>query len=170
MKKYVVTALMLVGMVATFAAQKRATTDAQSVTKSQAGSSEEAQFRALEQKLFDVTGKTDLDGMEQLFDAEYFTVNHDASTGDKASTLSARRANPWKLDKVETSEFRMRHLAPEVVVVNGRSKYFMGGKMVGDVRHTEIWVKRSTEWKFAGWQGTPVPAEPDAKQAAVQNK
>jgi hypothetical protein len=31
---------------------------------------------------------------------------------------------------------------------------FMGDKMLGEVYHTEIWIKEKGKWMFDGWQGT----------------
>jgi len=30
----------------------------------------------------------------------------------------------------------------------------MGDKILGEIYHTEIWIKEKGKWMFDGWQGT----------------
>jgi hypothetical protein len=42
----------------------------------------------------------------------------------------------------------------DVAIINGRSQYLMGDKVLAEVYHTEIWLKEKGKWMFDGWQGT----------------
>ncbi|MFN2452610.1 MAG: DUF4440 domain-containing protein [Pyrinomonadaceae bacterium] len=116
---------------------------------------DEQMFRKLERKMFDAfEGKPNLEALEQFFADDYFTINADGKTANKQQTLEAMRSRQFQVDKIESDEFLLRRYG-DTVVITGRSAYFKGGQKVGEVRHTQIWVKRSGRWQLSGWQGTP---------------
>jgi hypothetical protein len=121
---------------------------------------DDAKFRALERKMFDASIKA-INGndaeLRKLLDADYYSINADGSTDD-AKSIDYSKLAAFHLTRVETSDFKLRHLGNDVAIINGISRYFSGDKLIAQVRHTQVWVNRAGEWKFASWQGTMLPA------------
>lgn len=117
---------------------------------------DEKMFRNLERSMFDAfEGKPNLEALERLFTDDYFSINADGKTANKQQALEALRRGYLRVDKITSEEFRLRRFG-DTAVINGRSAYFKDGKKIGEVRHTEIWVKRDGNWRLLGWQGTPI--------------
>jgi hypothetical protein len=112
-------------------------------------------FRKLERELFDAfEGKPDLETLERFFAEDYFSINADGKTANKQQSLEAVRSGYLQVDKITSDEFRLCRYG-DTAVITGSSAYFKDGKKIGEVRHTQIWVKRKGQWQLAAWQGTP---------------
>ncbi len=127
---------------------------------------QESRFRKLERKMFDASVKflnNEKSEFLGIVDEDYWSINADGSSGDKAS-LSAVKfpVQAMSIDRIESSEFRLRVFG-NVAVINGKSFYYSDAQNVAEVLHTQIWVKRKSGWKLAGWQGTMVKS-PDPKK------
>jgi hypothetical protein len=123
-------------------------------------SNEEQMFRQLERQMFDATqGKADLAAFDRIWADDFFSINHDGSTVDKQQTLAFLRTGKFLAEKITSDEFRLRRYG-DSAVITGRSTYFVGGQKVGDVRHTQVWIKRNGRWQLVGWQGTPIQDPP----------
>lgn len=118
---------------------------------------DEKMFRQLEREMFDAfEGKPNLDALERLYSDDFFTINHDGKTANKQQTLEALRSGQFQIDKIQNDEFLLRRCG-DTAIITGRSIYFKNEQKAGEVRHTQIWVKRSGRWQLLGWQGTAVP-------------
>jgi hypothetical protein len=117
---------------------------------------DEQMFKRLEREMFDATeGKPNLEAVERIWADDFFSINHDGSAVNKQQMMVVLRSGQVLADRITSDEFRLRRYG-NTVVVTGRSAYFTGGRKVGEVRHTQIWVKRSGRWQLVGWQGTPL--------------
>lgn len=116
---------------------------------------DEQAFRKLERGMFDAfEGKPNLDALERFFSDDFFSINADGKTDNKQQTLEALRSGKFQVDKITSDEFRLRRNG-DTAVITGRSLYFKNGQNVGEVRHTQIWIKHNGRWQLLGWQGTP---------------
>lgn len=115
---------------------------------------DEKMFRSLERSMFDAfEGKPDLEALGRLFADDYFSINADGSTANRQQAIEALRRGHLQVDRITSEEFLLRR-SGDTAVVTGRSAYFKDGKKIGDVRHTQIWIKRNGHWQLLGWQGT----------------
>ena len=120
---------------------------------------DEQMFRRLEREMFDATaGKPNPEAIDRLFADDYFSINHDGSAVNKQQLMAVLRSGQVLAERITSDEFRLRRYG-DTAVVTGRSAYFAGGRKVGEVRHTQIWVRRRGRWQLVGWQGTPVGEE-----------
>lgn len=118
---------------------------------------DERMFRQLEREMFEAfEGEPNFDALERLYADDFFTINADGKTANKQQTLEALRSGQFQVDQITSDEFRLRRFG-NMAVVTGRSAYFKNGQIAGEVRHTQIWIKRSGRWKLLGWQGTGTP-------------
>lgn len=116
---------------------------------------DEQMFRKLERGMFDAfEGKPNLKALGRLFADDYFSINADGKTANKQQAIEAVRRGYLQVDKITSEEFRLRRYG-DTAVITGRSAYFKDGQKIGEVRHTQIWVKRNGHWQLLGWQGTP---------------
>jgi hypothetical protein len=83
------------------------------------------ELEAAETKMFDAVLKYDPAYFKDYVPDDYITINADGV-----------------------------RLYGDVAIINGRSQYLMGDKILGEVYHTEIWLKEKGKWMFDGWQGT----------------
>lgn len=124
-------------------------------TETNRADNDEQLFRNMERGMFDAfEGKPNLEALERLFADDYFSINADGQTANKKQAIEALRRGYLQVDKITSEEFRLRRCG-DTAVITGRSAYFKDGKKIGEVRHTQIWVKRDGHWQLLGWQGTP---------------
>jgi hypothetical protein len=103
---------------------------------------DEQLFRKLEREMFDATqGKPDLVAFGRIWADDFYSINHDGSAVDKQQTAAVLKAGQFFAEKITSDDFKLRRYG-DTAVVTGRSSYFVGGAKVGEVRHTQIWVKR----------------------------
>ena len=85
---------------------------------------------------------------------DYITINADGVMQTKEQILAdSSRKNLFAGVSYKLFDRKIR-LYGDVAIINGRSQYLMGDKILGEVYHTEIWIKEKGKWMFDGWQGT----------------
>ena len=111
-------------------------------------------LEAAEAKMFDAILKYDPVYWKDNVPNDYITINADGVMQTKGQILAdSARKNLFAGVSVKLFDRKIR-LYGDVAIINGRSQYLMGDKILGEVYHTEIWIKEKGEWMFDGWQGT----------------
>ena len=112
------------------------------------------ELEAAEEKMFDAILKYDPVYWKDYVPDDYITINADGVMQTKEQILadsSRKKLFAGVTYKLFDRKIRMYG---EVAIINGRSQYLMGDKILGEVYHTEIWIKEKGKWMFDGWQGT----------------
>jgi len=117
----------------------------------------EADFKELEAaetKMFDAILKYDPAYWRDYVSSDYITINADGVMQTKEEILAdSARKKLFSGVSYKLFDRKIRSYG-NVAIINGRSQYLMGDKILGEVYHTEIWVKEKGKWIFDGWQGT----------------
>ena len=112
------------------------------------------ELEAAETKMFDAVLKYDPVYWKDNVPADYITINADGVMQTKEQILAdSARKNLFAGVSYKLFDRKIR-LYGDVAIINGRSQYLMGDKILGEVYHTEIWIKKKGKWMFDGWQGT----------------
>ena len=112
------------------------------------------ELETAEAKMFDAVLKYDSVYWNDNVPNDYITINADGVMQTKEQILAdSSRKNLFAGVSYKLFDRKIR-LYGDVAIVNGRSQYLMGDKILGEVYHTEIWIKQKGKWMFDGWQGT----------------
>jgi len=112
------------------------------------------ELEAAEAKMFDAVLKYDLVYWNDNVPNDYITINADGVMQTKEQILAdSSRKNLFAGVTYKLFDRKIR-MYGDVAIINGRSQYLMGDKILGEVYHTEIWIKEKGKWMFDGWQGT----------------
>ena len=112
------------------------------------------ELETAETKMFDAVLKYDTVYWKDYVPDDYITVNADGVMQTKEQILAdSSRKNLFAGVSYKLFDRKIR-LYGDVAIINGRSQYLMGDKILGEVYHTEIWIKEKGKWMFDGWQGT----------------
>jgi hypothetical protein len=112
------------------------------------------ELEAAEAKMFDAILKYDPVYWNNNVPNDYITINADGVMQTKEQILAdSSRKNLFAGVSYKLFDRKIR-IYGDVAIINGRSQYLMGDKILGEVYHTEIWIKEKGKWMFDGWQGT----------------
>jgi hypothetical protein len=112
------------------------------------------ELEAAETKMFDAVLKFDLVYWRDYVPSDYITINADGVMQTKEQILAdSARKNLFSGVSYKLFDRKIRFHG-DVAIINGKSQYLMGDKILGEVYHTEIWIKEKGKWMFDGWQGT----------------
>ena len=112
------------------------------------------ELEAAEAKMFDAVLKYDSVYWADNVPNDYITINADGVMQTKEQILAdSSRKNLFAGVSYKLFDRKIR-LYGDVAIINGRSQYLMGDKILREVYHTEIWIKEKGKWMFDGWQGT----------------
>jgi hypothetical protein len=112
------------------------------------------ELEAAEEKMFDAILKYDPGYWNDDVPDDYITINADGVMQTKKECMAdSARKNLFAGVSYKLFDRKIR-LYGDVAIINGRSQYLMGDKILGEVYHTEIWIKQKGKWMFDGWQGT----------------
>ena len=112
------------------------------------------ELEAAETKMFDAILKYDPAYWRDHVPDDYITINADGVMQTKEQILAdSARKDLFAGVSYKLFDRKIR-VHGDVAIINGRSQYLMGDKILGEVYHTEIWIKEKGKWMFDGWQGT----------------
>ena len=112
------------------------------------------ELEAAEAKMFDAILKYDSVYWNDNVPNDYITINADGVMQTKEQILAdSSRKKLFAGVSYKLFDRKIRKYG-DVAIINGRSQYLMGDKILGEVYHTEIWIKEKGKWMFDGWQGT----------------
>ncbi|HWQ31850.1 MAG TPA: nuclear transport factor 2 family protein [Blastocatellia bacterium] len=122
------------------------------------------QLRQAHEQFIAVTAKGDADGMAQLIADDYFVTGADGRTADRAGALAQVKQNRAQVEMKE-DDVNVRLLGSSGVVTGLiRWKVGTGEKAAtGQVRFTEVWVRRKGRWQLAIAQATAVQSKAEEK-------
>lgn len=152
MKRILVIALLLALPVAAFGQAR----GKRSSRASRAGQSPavENELKRAQREWLDAYVKNDAAQLARLTSDDFISTGHDGKVGGKEQALDAIKAGNVALDAIETDDFRMR-LYGNTAVVTGTTAYKKGERILGQVRYTQVWVRRAPgRWQTVSWQGT----------------
>lgn len=112
------------------------------------------ELEAAEIKMFDAVPKFDPEYWKNQVHPDYISINADGVMQTKGEAMAdSARKNMFAGVICKLFDRKIR-LYGNVAIINGRSQYLLGDKIVAEVYHTEIWIKEKGKWMFDGWQGT----------------
>jgi hypothetical protein len=127
------------------------------------GSVAEEQLRQIHEQFLAVTAKGDAEGMERLIADDYFVTGTDGRTADKTAALALVKQNRAQVE-MKDEEVQVRLLDGSGVVTGLiRWKAGAGEKTAtGQVRFTEVWIRRKGRWQLSVAQATAVQSKAEA--------
>jgi hypothetical protein len=112
------------------------------------------ELETAEAKMFDAVLKYDPVFWKENVPKDYITINADGVMQTKEQIMAdSARKNLFAGVTYKLFDRKIR-LYGDVAIINGRSQFLMGDKILGGVYYTEIWIKEKGKWMFDGWQGT----------------
>ena len=112
------------------------------------------ELEASELKMFDAVLKYDPEFWKNSVHKDYITINADGVMQTKEVIMAdSARKNMFAGVTFKLFDRKVR-VYGDVAIINGRSQYLMGDKVLAEVYHTEIWIKENGKWMFDGWHGT----------------
>ncbi len=117
------------------------------------------ELEAAEAKMFKAILGYDVSYWTNNVHKDYVTINADGVMQTKEECMADYARKKMFAGMSYKLFDRKVRLYGKVAIINGRSQYIMDDKVLGEVYHTEIWVKEKGKWMFNGWQGTYVKVE-----------
>ena len=115
-----------------------------------------AELIAAETEMFAKITKQDPDFMQNLVASDYFSINADGSTNNKAQLMALKGTPQQQMMAAATyKEFdRQIRAYGNVGIVTGRTRAYMQDTYLVEFLWTAIFVKQHDKWMFTHWQGT----------------
>ncbi len=105
-------------------------------------------LEALEKEWFRVYETHDLAPLHRLIADDFIATLADGAMRGKREHIEAYRADFEALERVESSELRVRVHTPELAVVTGLYTATLRGKQgVTRYRYTDTWLRRGGGWQ-----------------------
>jgi len=128
------------------------------------------ELEAAEIKMFNAILKYDPEFWKNSVHQDYITINADGVMQTK-EMIMADTARKNMFAGVTFKLFdRKTRVYGDVAIINGRSQYLMGEKVLAEVYHTEIWLKEKGKWLFDGWHGTYTKESQNQLELAKRKK
>ncbi len=112
------------------------------------------ELEAAEAKMFKAILGYNMSYWKNNVHKDYVTINADGVMQTKEESMADYARKKMFAGMSYKLFDRKIRLYGNVAILNGRSQYIMGDKVLGEVYHTEIWIKEKGKWMFNGWQGT----------------
>jgi hypothetical protein len=111
---------------------------------------------AAEAQMFSKITQQDPAFMKDLVADDYFSINADGSTMDKAQLLAQKGSPQQKLMAAATyKQFDKQVRAyGKVGIITGRARAYLNGAYLVEFLYTAVFVKQNDKWMFTLWQGT----------------
>jgi ketosteroid isomerase-like protein len=119
-----------------------------------ASAATEAEIKKAQREWLDAYLKGDTAELARLTSDDFISTGHDAKVSDKEHAMTMLKAGSIALDSIDTEDFRVR-LYGNTAVVTGSTAYKKGQNVLGQVRYTQVWVRRAPGyWQTVSWHGT----------------
>jgi len=137
------------------------------VNKGGPASAVEGELKMAERQWLDAFLKGDTARLSRLTSEDFVSTSHDGKVSGKEQALATLKAGNITLDAIETEDFRAR-IYGNTAVVTGSTAYKKGQRVLGQVRYTQVWVRRAPgRWQTVSWQGTAFKPSLAAAEGAV---
>jgi ketosteroid isomerase-like protein len=117
----------------------------------------EEQLMKMERDRAAAVVKGDVAAVEAVTSDDYLLINANGRLSDKAKTMNDIKTGVIKLSANEISEMKVR-VYGDTAVVTGKSiaTGTMGGREVGPVMFTRVYVKNKGKWQSVSFQQTRI--------------
>ena len=111
---------------------------------------------AAETQMFAKITQQDPAYMKDLVAEDYFSINADGGTVDKAQLMAEKDSSKQKMMAAATYKLFDKQVRAygNVGIITGRARAYMNGTYIVEFLYTAIFVKQDNKWMFTGWQGT----------------
>src|SRR5258706_8415371 len=128
------------------------------------------ELEAAEIKMFNAILKYDPEFFKNSVHKDYITINADGVMQTKEVIMAdTARKNMFAGVTFKLFDRKVR-VYGDIAIINGRSQYLMGDKVLAEVYHTEIWLKEKGKWMFDGWHGTYTKQSQNELELAKRKK
>ena len=117
----------------------------------------EEQLMKMERDRAAMVVKGDVAALEAVTSDDYMLINANGKSSDKAATMDDIKTGRIKLTANEISDMKVR-VYGDTAIVTGKStaKGTIGGREVGPVLFTRVYVKKSGKWQSVAFQQTRI--------------
>jgi len=111
---------------------------------------------AAETQMFPKITQQDPAFIKDLVANDYFSINADGTTVDKAQLLAQRGSPQQKMMAAATYKVFDRRVRAygDVGIITGRARAYMDGTYIVEFLYTAVFVKQNDKWMFTLWHGT----------------
>jgi hypothetical protein len=110
-----------------------------------------AKLDAAESAMFDAFQQGDEKAFLQLAGEDYYTINADGVTLDRAGAL---KLLPKFKGATGVRSEQHRRIYGSAAILTGRGKFYFKALLVAEIQYAQVWVWREGRWQFVNWQGT----------------
>ncbi len=158
MKRILIVVLLTLTLPAFASAQKKKPTIARPGNPAPASTGGvQEQFKKLEEDWVKAMIARDVQALGQILADDYFIIDPDGQTSDKAETLEGFRSGAFKFEAITFSEFKVRLYGTTAVVTGGEvvKGNYNGQSVSGSYRFTDVFARRGARWVAVSSQLTP---------------
>ncbi len=111
---------------------------------------------AAETQMFAKITQQDPAYMKDLVAEDYFSINADGGTVDKAQLMAEKDSSKQKMMAAATYKLFDKQVRAygNVGIITGRARAYMNGTYIVEFLYTAVFVKQNEKWLFTLWQGT----------------
>jgi hypothetical protein len=111
---------------------------------------------AAETQMFAKITQQDPAYMKDLVADDYFSINADGGTVDKAQLMAEKDSPKQKMMAASTAKLFDKQVRAygNVGIITGRARAYMNGTYIVEFLYTAVFVKQNEKWMFTLWQGT----------------
>ena len=111
---------------------------------------------AAETEMFAKITQQDPVFMKDLVADDYFSINADGTTVDKAQLMAQKGSPQQKMMAAATYKVFDKQVRAygNVGIITGRARAFMNDTYLVEFLYTAVFVKQNDKWMFTLWQGT----------------
>ncbi len=111
---------------------------------------------AAETQMFAKITQQDPAYMKDLVAEDYFSINADGGTDNKAQLMAEKDSSKQKMMAAATFKLFDKQVRAygNVGIITGRARAYMNGTYVVEFLYTAVFVKQNEKWMFTLWQGT----------------
>lgn len=111
---------------------------------------------AAETEMFAKITQQDPAYMKDLVASDYFSINADGGTVDKAQLMAQKDSPQQKMMAAATYKLFDKQVRAygNVGIITGRARAYMNETYVVEFLYTAVFVKQNEKWMFTLWQGT----------------
>lgn len=116
----------------------------------------EADILALDEARINAQVAADAAAMERLFSDNLVYTHSNALVDTKRSYIDGIVSGKFAYEAINRSE-QVVHIYGEAALIAGKAEIHVNGRHLR-LRFLAVWAKEGGDWRFVGWQSTPLPA------------
>ena len=115
----------------------------------------ERQLRKLESEMLWAYVMLDFSTLGQIYADDFTYIDNSGELMNKSKVVNMVRMASFRVDSIPVSNSRVR-VYGNTAVISGVRRFYRAGKMLDEVRYTEVWVNRNRRWQCVSGQLTPI--------------